>query len=147
MRRALCLLAVFFIASVLVEAQENQVGSTASAGLSSIPPPPSASAKPATLRDQNVDQLIAHLTELRARKAEIEKQEKETTAVLADKLKEQRQKLQKLGVVVGPPPAPPVAVPVDSTAPVPPSPLTPPPPPGVAPSPLPANTNPPVPAN
>jgi hypothetical protein len=62
---------------------------------------------------QSIDQLMAHLNDLRARKAKLDKQEREVIAALKEKLKEQSQKLQKLGIVpdgVGQetPPLPPI---------------------------------------
>jgi hypothetical protein len=47
---------------------------------------------------QNIDQLMEHLTTLRAKKAELDRQEKEAITLLREKLKQQRQKLEKLGI-------------------------------------------------
>jgi exonuclease VII large subunit len=51
-----------------------------------------------TRRSQNIDQLLQQLQDLRSKKAELDKQEKELLATLKDKLKEQKQRLDKLGV-------------------------------------------------
>jgi hypothetical protein len=51
-----------------------------------------------TRRSQNIDQLLEQLQDLRNKKAELDKQEKELLATLKDKLKEQKQRLDKLGV-------------------------------------------------
>ena len=58
---------------------------------------------------QSIDQLMEHLTTLRAKKAELDRQEQETVTLLREKLKQQRQKLEKLGIAEVTPPPPAVA--------------------------------------
>jgi hypothetical protein len=60
--------------------------------------------------EQSIDQLMEHLTTLRAKKAELDKQEKEAITHLKEKLRQQRQKLEKLRIVEDPLP-PPAVVP------------------------------------
>ena len=55
------------------------------------PAPPKAPSTKDRLRAQSIDQLAEHLTYLRA-------EEKETLAVLKEKIREQSTKLQKLGI-------------------------------------------------
>jgi hypothetical protein len=45
-----------------------------------------------------VEELLSKLDAIKAKKAELEKVEKETVAMLKEKLKEQKQRLQNLGV-------------------------------------------------
>jgi hypothetical protein len=59
---------------------------------------------------QSIDQLVEHLRNLRAKKAELDKQEKEAITLLKEKLRQQRQKLEKLRIVEDPLP-PPAVVP------------------------------------
>jgi hypothetical protein len=57
---------------------------------------------------QTIDQLLNSLTDIRAKKAELEKQEQATIKALREKLHEQKQRLAALGVVLeeeGPPKA------------------------------------------
>src|SRR5579884_1607081 len=49
----------------------------------------------------SIEQLVEQLQALRARKAELDRQEKQVVAALKDKLKEQQQRLQKLGINAG----------------------------------------------
>jgi hypothetical protein len=49
---------------------------------------------------QTIDQLLNSLTDIRAKKAELEKQEQATIKLLREKLKEQKQRLAALGVVL-----------------------------------------------
>jgi hypothetical protein len=49
---------------------------------------------------QTIDQLLNSLTEIRAKKAELEKHEQATIKVLREKLKEQKQRLAALGVAL-----------------------------------------------
>jgi hypothetical protein len=49
---------------------------------------------------QTIDQLLNSLTDIRAKKAELEKQEQATIKALREKLKEQKQRLAALGVVL-----------------------------------------------
>src|SRR5262245_57609750 len=77
--------------------------------------PPSTRGSPQSLRGLGIDQLVDHLKTLRAQRAELEKQEKEAVALLREKLKEQRQRLQQLGIPLEEPAAaPPQADPVPS---------------------------------
>jgi hypothetical protein len=55
----------------------------------------------------NIDQLVQQLQRLRAKKAELDRQEKKVVAALKDKLKEQKQTLEKLGLQPEEPPSPP----------------------------------------
>lgn len=50
------------------------------------------------MNEKSVDDLLAELERLRARKAEVEKKEQELTAALRKKLQTQTERLQKLGV-------------------------------------------------
>lgn len=59
----------------------------------SVPPPPPVPPAPPTM-----DQLIDTLTEIRAKKAELEKQEQATIAAIQERLRTQRERLNKLGV-------------------------------------------------
>jgi hypothetical protein len=52
------------------------------------------------LKSENIDGLLSRLDNIRAQKAELERRERETIGVLKEKLKEQKQRLQKLGVNV-----------------------------------------------
>ena len=55
------------------------------------------------LKGQTVDQLLSDMEQLRRKKAELERREKEVVAVLESKLKEQQERLQKLGFKAGVP--------------------------------------------
>lgn len=55
-----------------------------------------AASAPAT--DSSIEQLVEQLQGLRARRAELERQEKQVVAALKEKLKEQQERLQKLGI-------------------------------------------------
>jgi hypothetical protein len=50
------------------------------------------------MRSRSIDQLLEQLQVLRAQKAELERQEKEIVASVKERLMEQKQKLQTLGV-------------------------------------------------
>jgi hypothetical protein len=91
---------------------------------SSIPVSPT----PPPAKAPSIDDLLNKLDSLKAQKAAIEKAEKETVELLKEKLKQQKHRLQKLGVNVEegnriqpapPPPAPasppPVGSPVTSS--------------------------------
>jgi hypothetical protein len=52
------------------------------------------------LKTASIEDLLNKLDALKAQKAELERIEKETVAVLRDKLKEQKERIQKLGVAV-----------------------------------------------
>lgn len=77
-----------------------QAGVVSSGPVASIPQAPAP---------RTVDQLIDTLSELRRQKAELEKKEQAVTAELREKLKEQRERLSKLGIEPAPVP-PPAAV-------------------------------------
>jgi hypothetical protein len=61
-----------------------------------VPPPP---AKAVT-----IDELLNKLDSIKAQKAALERAEKETVTLLKEKLKEQKDRLRKLGVSVEEPP-------------------------------------------
>jgi hypothetical protein len=99
------------------------------ASLFTPPPQPAVSATPPArqerLKEKGIDDLVTALEQIKARKAELDKAEKETTALLKEKLRQQRQKLQQLGVFeevehpVPPPvvPGPAAPLPASSTGP------------------------------
>jgi hypothetical protein len=58
------------------------------------------------LRAESIDALLSRLDNLKAQRAELDKAEKETVAILKEKLKQQQERLQKLGVNVPDTPAP-----------------------------------------
>jgi hypothetical protein len=80
------------------------------AGPSALAPDPAPTrtlaAAPEPPRPKTIEQLIDHLNGLRAKKADLEKQERETIAALKERLKEQKEKLQKLGIQLEEPPPP-----------------------------------------
>jgi hypothetical protein len=55
---------------------------------------------------QTIDQLLEQLSDVRVKRAELDKAEKELVALIRSRLKEQQDKLQKLGVHEQPPPSP-----------------------------------------
>jgi|GEM_PF-5515071 len=57
-----------------------------------------AATSPEAMRSRSIDQLLEQLQVLRAQKAELERQEKEIVAAVKERLMEQKQKLQTLGV-------------------------------------------------
>jgi hypothetical protein len=63
--------------------------------------PPQATPAPKKM-EEGIDQLIRRLEILKAQKAELEKAEKEVVALLKEKLEQQTQLLQKLGVLPDP---------------------------------------------
>src|SRR5687767_12335414 len=73
--------------------------------------PPADSGFPITIpsvappqpQPQNIDQLIKSLADIRAKKAELDKQEQAVVKSLKEKLKEQRDVLKKMGVEVDEP--------------------------------------------
>jgi len=67
-------------------------------------------AAPAPPQPKTVDQLIDDLTELRRQKAELEKKEEAVVKQLRDRLKQQKDRLSKLGIEPTPVPAPAPAV-------------------------------------
>ena len=50
------------------------------------------------LDGQSVDQLISYLSELKSRKAELEKRQAAAEKVLREKLQEQTERIKKLGI-------------------------------------------------
>jgi len=99
---AVCLLALAGFFPIPVEAQ-NPSTSPPPVQEPPVPPParpPDAPASQPAPAGMSIDQLMEQLTRLRAQRAELEKLEKEVMDALKEKLKEQRQRLQKLGVPV-----------------------------------------------
>jgi hypothetical protein len=92
-------------------------------------PPPTAEARapepPPPAKAATIDDLLNKLHSLKVQKAALEKAEKDTVALLKEKLKQQHDRLKKLGVnVEEAPPAPTVAPlppPASTVAPPPPS--------------------------
>jgi hypothetical protein len=83
----------------------------------SVPPPAASTpAPPPTRREalkaKTIDQVMTRLAAIKDQQAELEKEKKEAEAVLKEKLKEQKEKLQKLGVNVDEKDRPPVKKPV-----------------------------------
>ena len=68
-------------------------------GSYALPPTQQPLTSREALQSQGIDQLVEHLNALRAKKAELDRQEKETVSVLREKLKQQKEKLQKLGIL------------------------------------------------
>jgi hypothetical protein len=64
----------------------------------SLPPPPANSVPQKALENENIDKLIAVLDEIKTKRGELDKREKETVEVLKRKLKEQGEHLRRLGV-------------------------------------------------
>ena len=79
------------------------VGSTASP-TANVPPPTTPPPAPPTRREQlkaqTIDQVMTRLAAIQGQQAELEKERKEAEAVLKEKLKEQKERLKKLGVNV-----------------------------------------------
>ncbi|MFO0844242.1 MAG: hypothetical protein U0797_17905 [Gemmataceae bacterium] len=67
-------------------------------------PPPRPAARPG---EKTIDELVASLEQIKARRAELDRVEKETVAMLREKLRQQRQRLHKLGVADEVPQPPP----------------------------------------
>jgi hypothetical protein len=53
---------------------------------------------PPAAQPQSIDEILNQLADIRARKAELEKQEQATIQILREKLKAQRERLVKMGV-------------------------------------------------
>jgi hypothetical protein len=74
----------------------------------SATPPPSADAPVPTRapreqqREKGIDELVATLERIKSQKSELDKAEKETAALLKEKLRQQRQRLEKLGIAEEP---------------------------------------------
>jgi hypothetical protein len=63
--------------------------------------PPSRAPTPAAAtppRASTIDDLIARLADIKAKKAALDRAEKETITLLKEKLKQQKERLKKLGV-------------------------------------------------
>jgi hypothetical protein len=104
---ALLVLAVVLVCSLPALAQPSAAPSVpVSDAVRSCPLPPEAG--PATPpMATTIDALIARLADIKAKKAALDKAEKETVTLLKEKLKQQKERLRKLGV------------PVEDTAPLP----------------------------
>ncbi len=63
-------------------------------------PKPSASLQD-QLKSESIDQLLIRLDSIKAQKADLDKQEKDTVEALKEKVSQQNQRLQKLGVNLG----------------------------------------------
>ena len=63
-------------------------------------PKPSASIQD-QLKSESIDQLLIRLDSIKAQKADLDKQEKDTVEALKEKISQQNQRLQKLGVSLG----------------------------------------------
>src|SRR5262249_4872496 len=97
--------AAFFLAVTLVPSQSPKAEPVPPASLltvppgvpSSPPPPPSGpvSKEPAA---KTIDELLSQLDGIKAQKAALDKAEQETISLLVEKLRQQRQRLQKLGI-------------------------------------------------
>ncbi len=70
--------------------------------MGAIPPP----LPPGPLKSATIDDLLNKLQGLKAQRAELDRLEQELVAVLKEKLKEQKERLQKLGVTVEESPSP-----------------------------------------
>jgi hypothetical protein len=77
----------------------------------SLPPSPAPNAPQgaAPAREQSVEELLARLDSIKAQQEELEKARTETVALVKEKLKQQKQRLQKLGVEEESAPPPPVS--------------------------------------
>jgi hypothetical protein len=79
---------------------------TAPPSIYNAPAQASALAAPGQqLKGETIDALLSRLEAVKSQKEQLERVEKELTAVLKEKYKEQKQRLQKLGVQVEEPPA------------------------------------------
>jgi hypothetical protein len=65
-----------------------------------VPLPGTATAAPPAPQPQAIDDLLNQLADIRARKAELEKQEQATIKVLRERLKAQKERLAKMGVAL-----------------------------------------------
>ena len=54
----------------------------------------------AAAKDKSIDELLSRLDTIKAQQEELDKAKKETVALLKEKLKQQKLRLQKLGVTV-----------------------------------------------
>jgi len=69
---------------------------------STIEPPPAAPPAP---KPPTIDEMLDQLADIRAKKAELEKQEQATIKALRDKFKAHKERLAKMGVALEEPPA------------------------------------------
>src|SRR5262245_31723132 len=61
--------------------------------------------EPAAPQPQSIDQILNGIADVRAKKAELEKQEQALMKVLRERVKEQRERMAKLGISLDEPPA------------------------------------------
>lgn len=103
---ALCA-AVVFVAIATAQQSAVPVEAPRAASTSLVPPPSTVRGAGQELRSlvppqgrpaDSVDALLDMLADIKAQKAELEKFERETLALLKEKLNQQQQRLQKLGV-------------------------------------------------
>jgi hypothetical protein len=91
--------AAFFLTVTLVPSQSPTAGPIPPAAPLTVPPAgpatPTAPKEPAA---KTIDELLSQLDAIKAQKTALEKAEQETVALLVEKLKQQRQRLQKLGI-------------------------------------------------
>jgi hypothetical protein len=99
------------VGQVPAPAPEHGGVGNAAAGWTRPSPPPPATAKAET-REKSIEELLGRLDSIKAQQEELEKARKETVALVKEKLKQQKQRLQKLGVEEEPvaPPAVPAVV-------------------------------------
>jgi hypothetical protein len=64
------------------------------------PSPITPAAMRERLKAENIDDLLTKLNSIKAQKAELELLEKEMVSILKEKLKEQQQQIQRLGIRV-----------------------------------------------
>jgi hypothetical protein len=98
---ALLVLAVVLVWSLPATAQPSDrpsAGPPVSAPSSFFQQPDPAPATPP--RAASIDDLIGRLADIKAKKAALDKAEKETVALLKDKFKQQKERLKQLGVPV-----------------------------------------------
>src|SRR5262249_17260839 len=99
--------AAFFLTVTLVPSQSPTTGPVPPA--SPLAGPPGVPTSPTTLTPptanvpkepaaKTIDELLSQLDAINAPKGALEKAEEETIALLVEKLKQQRQRLQKLGI-------------------------------------------------
>jgi hypothetical protein len=67
---------------------------------STIPAPAVPMVSPPAPQPQSIDEMLNQLADIRAKKAELEKQEQATIKVLRERLKAQKERLAKMGVSV-----------------------------------------------
>jgi hypothetical protein len=95
--------------STLVLPQPREVYPSATppqASRPQVPDLPARSTASPEMRSRSIDQLLEQLQDVRAKRAEMERQEKEIVAAVRERLMEQKQRLQTLGVQLEEPFAP-----------------------------------------